>query len=174
MRGRVAEALDAVREQGIETVEVLTGDRKAAAEALAARLGLDVRSGLLPEDKIAIVKDYQAQGRTVVMIGDGVNDAPALAQANVGIAMGGVGTDIAVDAAPVVLLREDWSLVPQLIGTAQRTMRVVRGNFWFTGLYNLAALGLAASGVLPPVVAAAMHSIPDLGILANSSRLLRE
>jgi heavy metal translocating P-type ATPase len=172
-RKGVAEALDAVRKQGIETVEVLTGDRKAAAEALAARLGLDVRSELLPEDKIAVVKDYQAQGRTVVMIGDGVNDAPALAQADVGIAMGGVGTDIAVDAAPVVLLREDWSLVPYLIGTAQRTMQVVRGNFWFTGLYNLAALAFAASGLLPAVVAAAMHSIPDLGILANSSRLLR-
>ena len=172
-REGVAEALDAVRRQGIETVEVLTGDRKAAAEALAARLGLNVRSELLPEDKIAIVKAYQAEGRIVVMIGDGVNDAPALAQADVGIAMGGVGTDIAVDAAPMVLLREDWALIPQLTGTAQRTMRVVRGNFWFTGFYNLAALGLAASGILPPVVAAAMHSIPDLGILANSSRLLK-
>jgi heavy metal translocating P-type ATPase len=172
-REGVAEALDAVRDLGIETVEVLTGDRAAAAEALAARLGLDVRSELLPEDKIEMVRQYQADGRTVVMIGDGVNDAPALAQADVGIAMGGVGTDVAVDAAPVVLLREDWSLVPELLGTAQRTMHVVKGNFWFTGIYNLAALGLAATGILPPIVAAAMHSIPDLGILANSSRLLR-
>lgn len=172
-RAGVAKALDTVRSQGIDRVEVLTGDRKAAAEALAARLGLDVRSELLPEDKIAIVRQYQEQGRTVVMIGDGVNDAPALAQADVGIAMGGVGTDIAVDAAPVVLLREDWSLIPNLFGTAERTMRVVRGNFWFTGLYNLAALAFAAAGFLPPVIAAAMHSIPDLGILVNSSRLLR-
>jgi len=172
-RPGVAEAIDAVREQGVKTVEVLTGDRSEAANALAERLGLDMRSELLPEDKIAIVREYQRQGHTVAMIGDGVNDAPALAQADVGIAMGGVGTDIAVDAAPVVLLREDWSLVPDLLDTARRTMNVVKGNFWFTGLYNLAALGLAATGFLPPIVAAAMHSIPDLGILANSSRLLR-
>ncbi|PEN14436.1 copper-translocating P-type ATPase [Longibacter salinarum] len=172
-RKGIAEALDAVRQQGIETIEVLTGDREEAAQALAKRLGLDVQSELLPEDKIEIVREYQRAGKTVAMIGDGVNDAPALAQADVGIAMGDVGTDIAVDAAPVVLLREDWSLVPDLLRTANRTMNVVKGNFWFTGLYNLAALGLAATGFLPPVVAAAMHSIPDLGILANSSRLLR-
>ena len=171
-REGVAEALDAVRGLGIGRVEVLTGDRRAAAEALAERLGLDVRSELLPEDKIEIVRQYQREGRTVVMIGDGVNDAPALAQADVGIAMGGVGTDVAIDAAPVVLMREDWSLVPDLLRTARRTMGVVKGNFWFTGLYNLAALALAATGILPPVLAAAMHSIPDLGILVNSSRLL--
>jgi cation transport ATPase len=84
-----------------------------------------------------------------------------------------VGTDVAIDAAHVVLMREDWALVPHLFRTANRTMRVVKGNFVFTGIYNLLALGLAAIGWIPPVVAAAMHSIPDLGILANSSRLLR-
>jgi len=172
-RSGVAEALDKTRELGIQHVEVLTGDREVAAEALADRLGLPVRAELLPEDKIDAVRQYQSEGRTVVMIGDGVNDAPALAQADVGIAMGAAGTDLAIDTAPVVLMREDWALVPDAIRTARRTMRVVKGNFWFTGVYNVVALGLAATGILPPVLAAAMHSIPDLGILANSSRLLR-
>ncbi len=172
-RAGVAEALEAIQEVGIEHIEVLTGDREASASRLAKRLGLNARAELLPDDKIEIVKSYQAQGHTVVMVGDGVNDAPALAQADVGIAMGGVGTDIAIDAAPVVLMREDWGLIPTLFRTARRTLRVVKGNFVFTGVYNLAALSLAATGWLPPIWAAALHAVPDLGILVNSSRLLR-
>lgn len=173
-RSGIAEALDAIRATGLRRIEMLTGDREPTAAALAKRFGLDYRAELLPQGKIDIVKQYQAEGRTVVMIGDGVNDAPALAQADVGIAMGAVGTDVAIDAAHVVLMREDWALVPQLFRTANRTLGVVKGNFVFTGIYNLLALLLAAIGWLPPVVAAAMHSIPDLGILANSTRLLRQ
>lgn len=142
--------------------------------ALAERLGVDYRANLLPEDKIVVVKAYQAQGRTVVMVGDGVNDAPALAQADVGIAMGAAGTAIALEAAHIALMREDWMLVPEVLQIAQRTMRVVKTNIAFTAVYNLVGLSLAAFGVLPPVLAAAAQSLPDLGILANASRLLRQ
>ncbi|MCX7707045.1 MAG: cation-translocating P-type ATPase [Anaerolineae bacterium] len=174
LRPEVPAALARVREFGIRHVELLTGDNEQAAAALAERLGVPYRAGLLPEDKIRIVRDYQARGHTVIMVGDGVNDAAALAQADVGIAMAAAGSDIAIEAAHIALLRDDWKLVPELLRVARRTMGVVRMNLGFTALYNLAGLTLAAFGILPPILAAAAQSLPDLGILGNSARLLRD
>jgi Cd2+/Zn2+-exporting ATPase/Cu+-exporting ATPase len=174
IRPEVPQAMEAVHALGLRHIEILTGDNERVAASIAASLGVGFRADLLPEDKIAIVKEYQAKGHTVVMIGDGINDAPALAQADVGIAMGGGGTDVAIEAAPVVLMREDWTLVPEVFRIARRTMRVVEVNIGFTAVYNLLGLSLAALGYLPLVLAAAAQSLPDLGILANSSRLLRQ
>jgi len=174
LRPEVQGALEQLRAQGIRTIELLTGDHRRTAEALAATMGISCRAELLPEDKIRIVKEAQEQGHIVVMIGDGVNDAPALAQADVGIAMGVMGTDIALEAAHVALMQEDWQLVPDLFTIARRTMRVVKTNLSFTILYNLVGLSLAALGILPPILAAAAQCLPDLGILANSSRLLHQ
>lgn len=174
LRSEVPEALAEARQLGIQKIELLTGDNERVASALAGSLGITHRAGLMPEDKIRIVKEYQSQGRIVVMVGDGINDAPALAQADVGIAMGGAGTDIAIEAAHITLMREDWSLIPRLLQTARRTMRVVKGNLGFTAAYNAIGLLLAAFGFLPPIFAAALQSIPDLGILGNSARLLRQ
>jgi len=174
LRPEVPAALAAVRALGIARIELLTGDNERTAAALATELGVAYRANLLPEDKIAVVKAYQAAGRTVVMVGDGVNDAPALAQADVGIAMGAAGADIALEAAHVALMREDWGLVPEVFRLARRTMRVVKLNIGFTAVYNVVGLSLAAFGILPPILAAAAQSLPDLGILANSARLLRQ
>ncbi|MBI5668485.1 MAG: cadmium-translocating P-type ATPase [Chloroflexi bacterium] len=173
VRSEIPQAIAALRALGIQEISILTGDNERVASALAQKLGVNYRANLLPEEKIAIVKEYQAQGHIVVMVGDGVNDAPALAQANIGIAMGAAGTDVALEAAHIALMREDWTLVPEAIHIARRTMRVVKTNIAFTAIYNLLGLTLAAFGILPPILAAAAQSLPDLGILANSSRLLR-
>ncbi|MCL6505860.1 MAG: cadmium-translocating P-type ATPase [Bryobacteraceae bacterium] len=173
LRPDVAAALDRLRKMGRKHIELITGDHPRAALPVARSLNLPVRAGLLPQDKIAVVREYQSTGHTVVMIGDGVNDAPALAQADVGIAMGAAGSPVAVEAAHAAVLADDWSLVPGLFALARRTLRVVRGNLLFTGVYNLVGLSLAALGLLPPTLAAAAQSLPDVAILANSSRLLR-
>lgn len=172
LRNEVPDALREAKRLGIKKVELLTGDNERTASSVAGALNISYRAGLMPEDKIRIVKEYQAQRNIVVMAGDGINDAPALAQANVGIAMK-AGTDIAIEAAHITLLREDWMLIPQVIAAAQRTMRVVKGNLGFTAAYNIVGLALAAFGFLPPMLAAALQSIPDLGILGNSARLLK-
>ncbi|MDD5370804.1 MAG: cation-translocating P-type ATPase [Anaerolineaceae bacterium] len=174
IRPEVPQALAQVRKLGIRTIELLTGDNERTAAELAGPLGVSYRANLLPEQKIAIVKEYQAQGHIVVMVGDGVNDAPALAQADIGIAMGVAGSDVAVEAAHIALMREDWGLVPEVFRIAHRTMRVVKTNIAFTLVYNVIGLSLAAFGLLPPILAAAAQSLPDLGILGNSSRLIRQ
>lgn len=178
LRPEVKSALQELNRLGLKTIELLTGDREQTAMILVDQLKEDVqihfRSNLLPEDKINVVKEYQASGKRVVMVGDGVNDAPALAQADVGIAMGVAGSDVAIEASHIVLMRDDWMLVPQVFHIARRTIRVVKLNLAFTAFYNLVGITLAAFGYLPPVLAAAAQSLPDLGILANSSRLLRQ
>ena len=166
-------ALRALRELGVRHLELLTGDNERVAATVAGQLGVAHRANLLPEDKIAVVRELQRVGRVVVMIGDGVNDAPALAQADVGIAMGVAGSDVAIEAAHIALMRDDWRLVPDAFAIARRTMRVVKLNLGFTIVYNLLGLALAATGILPPVLAAAAQSLPDFGIVGNSARLLR-
>jgi P-type Cu+ transporter len=174
LRPEVPAALSALSGMGIRRIELLTGDNEQTARSLAREIGVPFRANLLPEDKIRIVREYQAAGHVVVMIGDGVNDAPALAQADAGIAMGAAGSDVAIEAAHVALLREDWTLIPELLRISRRTMRVVKMNLGFTAVYNVVGLTLAALGILPPMLAAAAQSLPDLGILGNSSRLLKQ
>jgi Cd2+/Zn2+-exporting ATPase/Cu+-exporting ATPase len=172
LREETKDALTELRSLGIDRIELISGDNEAAVKKIADILAIDYQSEMKPEEKIALVRQMQANGKRVVMVGDGINDAPALAQADIGIAMGHSGTQIASESAHIVLMREDWGLVPDAIKTARRTMRVVKTNILFTVIYNLAGLSLAAVGLLPPAIAAAMQSIPDIGIMANSARLL--
>jgi Cd2+/Zn2+-exporting ATPase/Cu+-exporting ATPase len=144
LRAEVPQALDDMRALGIEQIELLTGDNERTAAALAQEIGVRYRANLLPASKIEAVRAYQADGQRVMMVGDGVNDAPALAQADVGVAMGAAGTDVAIEAAHVALMREDWALVPEAVRIARRTMRVVKMNLGFTALYNVVGLALAA------------------------------
>lgn len=173
LRPEAAAALDQLRGLGFRRMLILTGDTEAGARAIAAPLGLEMRAGLLPEDKIAAVRALQADGAVVLMVGDGVNDAPALAQADVGVAMGVAGSDVALQAAPVALMRDDWLAVPRAVEIGRRAFRAIQQNLAVAVLYNLTGISLAAVGLLPPVAAAAAQSLPDLLVMLNSSRLLR-
>ena len=171
LRPQAAAALDALRALGVRHLLLLTGDRPEAARVVAQSLNLEFQAGVLPEGKIETIRRLQQEGRTVAMIGDGVNDAPALAQADVGIAMGAAGTDVAIEAAHVALMQDDWRVVPEAVRIGRRAFRTIKQNLWFTAAYNAVGILLAATGWLPPVVAAAAQSLPDVVVMLNSARL---
>ncbi|MDR7420443.1 MAG: cation-translocating P-type ATPase [Armatimonadota bacterium] len=171
-RAGVGDTLAALRRLGVRDVTMLTGDNARAAAAVARDLGIGFRAELLPEDKIAHVRRLQAEGRTVAMIGDGINDAPALAQADVGVAMD-AATGAALEAADVALMQDDWTLVTEALRTGRAAFAVIRQNLLGAVTYNVLGIALAVAGLLPPIAAAAAQIVPDILILLNSSRLLR-
>jgi P-type Cu+ transporter len=173
IRAEVASALAEVRHLGIRRIVLLTGDNERVTTAIARAASItEVETNLLPEDKIAMVKRLQAEGRCVLMIGDGINDAPALTQANVGMAMGGIGTAVAQEAAEMALLRDDWRAVPEAIRLGRRTSRTIRQNIFFGIGFTMLVMGLAATGLIGPIIAAASQSVPDVAVALNASRLL--
>ena len=173
VRDEVAGALQGLRDLGVRHLLLLTGDRREIAAAVAAKLGIEVEAEVLPADKLAVIGRLQRQGRVVAMAGGGINDAPALAQADLGIAMGAAGTDAAIEAAHVALMRDDWRMVPEAIVIGRRAFRTIKQNLWFTAADNVVGMALAATGWLPPIAAAAAQSLPDVAVMLNSSRLLR-
>ncbi len=156
------------------TPVLLTGDHENAAENIAGQLHIrEVHAGCLPEDKLNWIADYQKRGEAVCMIGDGVNDAPALKKADVGIAMGGVGSDIAVDAADIALVDDEVKELPHLFALAKRMMITIKINLTFSMGLNFLAIILAITGVLNPVVGALVHNCGSVLVIINSALLLR-
>jgi Cu+-exporting ATPase len=165
-------AVAGLRRLGLRPV-LLTGDNEATARAVAAAVGIDdVIAGILPADKVAAVRDLQVRGHRVAMVGDGVNDAPALAAADLGMAIG-AGTDVAISAADLILLNPDLSVVPEAIALARAARKTIRRNLAWAFGYNVAAVPLAALGFLNPLIAAAAMTMSSVLVVANSLRLRR-
>ena len=173
LRPDAAETIWEVKGAGVQPV-LLTGDHPSAAGHIAALLNIrEVKAGCLPEDKLNWIARAQEEGRPVCMIGDGINDAPALKRAMVGIAMGGVGSDIAVDAADMALVGDDLRQLPHLLRLARRMMVTIKCNLTFSMALNFAAIALAITGILNPVVGALVHNAGSVVVIVNSALLLR-
>jgi manganese/zinc-transporting P-type ATPase C len=174
VRSEAPDVLKKLRANGIRRVVMLTGDHPEIAKVVAGELGIDEwRAEVLPEDKLEVVRQLQDEGYIVGMVGDGINDAPALAAANIGIAMGLAGTDVAVETADVALANDDLRRLLDVGDLGARAVDVIRQNYGMSIAVNAAGLLIGAGGALSPVLAAVLHNASSVAVVANSSRLIR-
>ncbi|HLD36007.1 MAG TPA: cation-translocating P-type ATPase [Planctomycetota bacterium] len=177
IKPQAAEAIQMIKQSGIKKIAIITGDNQRVASAIAQQAGVaEFYAGMLPEDKVNKLKELKAQGFKVGMVGDGVNDAPALAASDVGLAMGAFGSDVAIEAADVSLMSDDLSKIPQAIALSRRVLGVIRQNFAFSILYNIAMMVVVTRFVHHQdnmIWGAMAHQLSSLLVIANSLRLLR-
>lgn len=172
LKEKAADAVSSIEQLGVTPV-IMSGDSEGAVNAIAAAVNVtDYRHRMRPEDKAQAVSEMQGQGHSVAMIGDGVNDAPALAAADVGVAMG-TGTDIAMETAGITLLHGDPALLPGSIGVSRATWRKIRQNLFWAFAYNVVCIPLAASGFLTPAIAGTAMALSSLSVVSNASLLHR-
>jgi Cd2+/Zn2+-exporting ATPase len=173
IRPEIPAALLALKGMGVKRITMLTGDNPKVAAAVARVIGIDdFQSELLPEQKLAFVKKCQAQGQVVGMIGDGVNDAPALAQADVGIAMGAAGTDVAIETADVTLMNDDISGVADFMWMSATVLRRIKLNIFFSMIYNVIGLTLSIVGLMTPIIAVIFQEAGCVTVVISSTLLL--
>jgi len=172
LRPGVGDMVRGLAERGIDEVVVVTGDAEPAARAAANAAGIeDVRAGVLPEDKVRVVEELKARGRRVAVAGDGVNDGPALAAADLAVAMGRSGTDIALSLSGATLVDDRIDRLPDLLDHGRRTVRVIRGNVWVAMSINAAGVVLGAWGMINPITGALIHNLASFAVVLNSARL---
>jgi len=153
---------------------MLTGDNERAARAIATEAGIDeVHSGLLPEDKLRLVREWQGQGKRVAFLGDGINDAPAMAAADIGLAMGVAGTAVAVETSDIAFLSDDLTKMPEIIALSRRTLKVIRQNIAFSVVLNILSVFAAGLGWISPIGGAVLHESGAMAVVLNAVRLLR-
>ena len=160
---------------GIKNIIMLTGDNETSAQAIAKQVGINtVKAELLPEEKLEVIRQIQSENRIVAMVGDGINDAPALMLSDVGIAMGAAGTDVAIESADIVLMNDNLELMYNMLSLSRRTLSIIRQNILgFAVGMNVIGILLAGSGILSPIMAAVVHNVSSAFVVLNSARLLR-
>jgi heavy metal translocating P-type ATPase len=175
IREGAKEMIEGLRKSGIENIIMLTGDNPETAKHVANQIGItDYRANLLPEDKINIIKELQKDGSKVAMVGDGINDAPALVQANIGIAMGAMGTEAAMEAADIVLMQDKLEKIAKARAISKRAYRTIRENIFVgVGVVHVIGITLVLLKIIGPIEAAAIHLLPDTLVFINSTKLLR-
>jgi len=172
LREGAKDAINKIREQGVSEIWMLTGDSELVADRIGKQLGIRYEAKLLPEEKVMRVKEWKKQGQTVAMVGDGVNDAPALAAADIGIAMGAVGTDVAIETADIALMSDELKKIPTVIRLSRKALRVIHENLVFALVFNTVLVILSAQGWVSMILGAVMHQASSLLVILSSMRLL--